>query len=199
MRLGEIAIRQKCLVISDEVYNAFVYAGNEYYSLSSFFSENNFISVNSFSKTYAMMGYRIGWVISEAEVIKKLIAIQSQFSSGANNFGQMLAVSVMNVGESEVEEMKKEFEQRRETVTGFMEKMKLKFFPPQGAFYVFFKTPTRIHFKHSLVFCEQLEENGVAMVPGDESGAPGWVRMCYAASREDLIEGLSRLEKFIAK
>jgi aspartate aminotransferase len=197
LNLGRLAINYNCLIISDEVYDHFVSNQSQYNSLSQIFVHNNFIPVNSFSKTYAMMGYRVGWVVAEQEVVRGLTAIQGQLSSGANNFGQMLAAGIMAECDDEIEIMKNEFAARKKIVINTMREMNINFCRPEGAFYLFFQVPPKAGLLSSIVFCEQLEKYGVAMVPGDESGVPGWVRMCYAASQADLTEGLKRLKNFI--
>jgi aspartate aminotransferase len=195
--LGRLAINHNCLVISDEVYDHFVPNSTAYTPMSKIFVHNNFIPVNSFSKTYAMMGYRIGWVVAEQKVVQGLSVIQSQLSSGANTFGQMLAAVIMAECGDEIDIMKNNLEQRKKLVLSAFCNMKINFCRPEGAFYVFFQAPPRNGVINSIKFCAELEEAGVAMVPGEESGSPGWVRMCYAGDEQGLIKGLDRLKKFI--
>jgi len=195
--LGRLALNHKCLVISDEVYDHFIPNSTAYIPMSKIFVHNNFIPVNSFSKTYALMGYRIGWVVAEQKVVQGLTAIQSQLSSGGNTFGQMLAAAIMAECGDEIELMKNQFERRKKIVLNALCNMKINFCRPEGAFYVFFQAPQKNGVINSITFCNELEEVGVAMVPGEESGAPGWVRMCYAAAEQDLVKGLDRMQKFI--
>jgi aspartate aminotransferase len=200
-RLGRIAIEHRCVVLSDDVYNAFIYEG-QHHLLSALFPNylDQFISVNSFSKTYAMMGYRIGHVIASDRIISRLTDIQSHFSSGAQTFGQYLAAEIMQGFDLEVALMKKEFAKMRQAVMTALNEAGLEYWQPDGAFYAFFKVPEGRYVNDSIGFCDALEnEHGVAMVPGNDFGAPGYVRMSYAANSKELFPALLWLKEFVQK
>lgn len=191
--LGKIAIKHNCLVIADEVYDQFVYEidsiltrGAKFISLVSLFKNERwrFITVNSFSKTFCMMGHRIGYVLAEKELVGKLAAIQSQSSSAANTFGQMLAEEVLTNFRHEVAERKKTMAARRAAVSVQMILRGLKFINPQGAFYIFFEVPDK-KIVGGGSFFQKTMSAGIALVPGEESGAPGWARLCYAGYSAD--------------
>jgi aspartate aminotransferase len=194
LALGEIAINQDCLVICDEVYDRFVYGGAKFYSLANLFPDQNFrfIRVNSFSKTYAMMGYRIGYVLAQKEIINKISSLQSQVSSAANTFGQKLAVKILENCQIEVGAMVEEFSRNRTIALSFFSKNKIEVVSFEGAFYCFFHPP-KIFTEKKELFCEAALEAGVGLVDGEESGAGGWARICYAQPRDVLEKGLNRL------
>jgi len=193
LKIGQIALENDCYVISDEVYDSIVYEENKFYSMNFLFSENNFIIVNSTSKTYVMMGFRIGYVLACVEIINVLSKVQSQISGGANLFGQILACFMLENDESEVKKRKDEYEQRKKIVINFFARKKIEFIRPEGAFYLFFKVPEN---EESIEFCKRiLNDAKVALVPGDDFGRSGWVRLSFSVGLEKIKEGLNFLEK----
>ncbi|HHE65773.1 MAG TPA: aminotransferase class I/II-fold pyridoxal phosphate-dependent enzyme, partial [Bacteroidetes bacterium] len=192
--VGDIAIKNDCYVISDEVYWSIVYDDNKFYPIRSLFpDENNFITVNSFSKSHALMGFRVGYVIADKEIINALVKIQSNLSGGANTFGQEMALISMGIRDN-IPEMCKVYEARRKMVLDFFKARGIEFIKPEGAFYLFFKVSGS---QSSEDFCKKLlKEKLIALVPGTDFGWDGWVRLSFSVSTEELSSALERMNEF---
>jgi aspartate aminotransferase len=169
------------------------------------------IIVSGVSKAYAMTGWRIGWTIGPVEVIKAMDNLQSQETSNPCSISQYAAVEALNGPQESVEAMRVEFEKRRnyvmERMRPWRSKFGITFAEPGGAFYAFFNVSSC--FKRPLMngvtvanasdFCSALLEQGhVALVTGDAFGAPGYVRLSFATSLEQLKAGLDAIERFLA-
>ena len=153
-----------------------------------------------------MTGWRMGWALGPVPVIKAMGNVQSQETSCPCSISQYAAVAALEGDQECVEQMRREFEARRDLVCARLQKMPgVKSFVPQGAFYAFFDVSA--HFGRtlagrkvtdSLSFCQAaLECAHVNLVPGAAFGAEGYVRLSFAASREQLQAGLDRLERFL--
>ncbi len=211
--LARIAVEKDILVLSDEIYEKLIYKGAEFRSFASFGPEvaARTIIVSGVSKAYAMTGWRIGWTIGPVEVIKAMDNLQSQETSNPCSISQYAAVEALNGPQVSVEAMRVEFEKRRNYV---MERMRpwrsqfgITFAEPGGAFYAFFNVKSC--FGRTLLggakvdnatdFCTALLEKAhVALVTGDAFGAPGYVRLSFATSLEQLKAGLDAIERFLA-
>jgi len=210
--LARLAVEKNILVLSDEIYEKLIYAGSEFRSFASFGSDvaARTIIVSGVSKAYAMTGWRIGWTIGPVEVIKAMDNLQSQETSNPCSISQYAAVEALNGPQASVEAMRVEFEKRRNYVMDRMRpwrsKFGITFAEPDGAFYAFFNVSSC--FKRPLLggskvdnatdFCTALLEHGhVALVTGDAFGAPGYVRLSFATSLEQLKAGLDAIEHFL--
>jgi aspartate aminotransferase len=210
--LAKVAVEKNILVLSDEIYEKLIYKGAEFRSFASFGPEvaARTIIVSGVSKAYAMTGWRIGWTIGPVEVIKAMDNLQSQETSNPCSISQYAAVEALNGPQDSVEAMRVEFEKRRNYVMDRMRPWRAKygitFAEPGGAFYAFFNVSSC--FKRPLLggskvenatdFCTALLEHGhVALVTGDAFGAPGYVRLSFATSLEQLKAGLDAIEKFL--
>jgi aspartate aminotransferase len=164
------------------------------------------ITISGASKSYSMTGWRIGWSLGPAGVIKAMGNVQSQQTSSPCSVSQAAALAALDGDQACVETMRREFEARRDIVCGRLAKMPgVKCFVPQGAFYAFFdvsgnfgRTLAGRPVTDSASFCTAaLEGAQVCLVPGSAFGAEGSVRLSYAASREQLEQGLDRLEALL--
>lgn len=193
--LGMVAIENDLIVISDEVYDNFIYGNSKFTSLKQLFprEKNRFITVNSFSKTYAMMGYRIGYVLAEKDVVLKLADMQSQVSSAANTFGQRLALSIMKNCQDESLFMVKQLAKNRDLVEQFLRKKNIGFAPLDGAFYAFLS----IMDDDDAPFWQKALKNGVGVIDGSAFGCPGHIRICYAQPQEIITKGLERIANLL--
>jgi aspartate aminotransferase len=199
-------------LLSDECYSHFVYGDAKPFSIASQAdSKNHVIIIGSFSKTFAMTGWRLGYVLAPKPLVDAVIKMQSQSTSNPNSITQYAALAALNGPMDTVAAMLAEYDRRRKhIVAGLRAIPGIRCNDPQGAFYVF---PNIANCKvngaavprtaageadSSWVAREMLERAHVALVPGDGFGAPGYLRLSYAASIEKLDEGIRRLTKFFS-
>ena len=191
-------------ILSDELYEHLVYEGETSPSPAIYDPElKNTIIVNGVSKSYSMTGWRVGWLIGNKDVIALGKKIQSQATSNVSNVSQLAAESALLNGLEVTNEMKTAFNRRRLFAT---EKIKsipnLSVVESTGAFYLFVDVSHYCSGENGLntseEFCEWLlEKYYIAFVPGEVFGTPGFMRLSYALSDEDLDNGLSRLSEAI--
>lgn len=200
-KIAEIASRKNLLVIADEVYNTLLYDGVENRSVATFPKmKERTVVINSFSKAYAMTGWRIGYAAGPEEIIDKMTKCQENFNACANAMGQYAAVYALAHPE-EAETLRKVFQERRETVLQGLEAITgMTAVRPNGAFYVF---PSIQKFGLSDVeFCDRLlTEQKVVCIPGSAFGAcgVGHIRIAYTTSQDNLREAFERLGQFCAR
>jgi aspartate aminotransferase len=198
--IADLAQDHDLYVISDEIYEKIIYDG-EHHSIASL--DNMFertITMNGFSKAYAMTGWRLGWILAPENVIKEVIKIQQHSISCAVSFAQKGGVAALTGPQDSVKEMVSEFKARRDLIVeGINAIPGLSCNSPQGAFYVFVKFDNAMS---SVDFSKMLIEKAhVAVTPGSSfgSGGEGHIRFSYAASRDDIKEGLSAIEKVLGE
>jgi aspartate aminotransferase len=206
--LADVVLEKNLAVISDEIYERLVFGDARttcFATLRPGLPERT-ITISGASKTYAMTGWRMGWALGPVQVIKAMGNIQSQQTGCPCSVSQCAALAAIEGDQECVERMRREFEARRDLVCARLKKIPgVKSFVPQGAFYAFFDVSA--HFGRTLAgrpvtdsisFCQAaLECTHVNMVAGVAFGAEGYVRLSYAASREQLQAGLDRLEQFL--
>jgi aspartate aminotransferase len=197
------------LVISDETYERFVYdavAPCSAAALAARFPET-VVVVGSFSKTYAMTGWRLGYLLGPKELVDAAATIQSHATSNATSFAMVGAVAALAGAEPEVAAMIAEYEARRDLLIPLLNRLPgFRCQPPAGAFYAFpdvsacFRTDDAGEPEGSTLFAERLlEEAHVAVVAGAAFGSDDHIRISFACSRETLAEGLRRIEAFLAR
>lgn len=196
--LGEVAIKHDIWIISDEIYEKMVYGGVEQASMAAFGPEfyDHTITVNGFSKTFAMTGWRLGYAAGPKPFMKALFALQSHLASAPNTFAQWGAIAALKEAGPDVATMVKAFAERRERIYTLMSAIPgVKCPKPEGAFYVF---PDISAFgMTSLEFAQRLlEEHHVAVVPGIAFGDDTCVRLSYACSMDNIEEGMRRFAAF---
>jgi len=197
--LGEILIKNKNLfLISDDVYEYFIYDG-KHYTIAAMFPElkERTMIVNAVSKTYSMTGWRIGYAAGPEELISSMTKLQDHMTSNPSSISQMAALEAINGSQEDVKIMVEEFRKRREFLVENLNKLPLiKCSPPKGAFYVFVDISNTgtgsAEFAHRL-----LDECLVAVIPGNAFGMDNYIRLSFAAAREDLEKGLERLGTFL--
>ncbi|MDI6821333.1 MAG: pyridoxal phosphate-dependent aminotransferase [Actinomycetota bacterium] len=193
--IAEIA-HKNCFVVSDEIYHGLVYEGREHSILE--FTDEAFV-LNGFSKTYAMTGWRLGYVIAPKEFIRPMQKIQQNFFISANNFVQWAGIAALKEAGADVKRIVKIYNQRRKYIIpklreiGFGIKVE-----PTGAFYVLANAKHFGNDSYKLAL-EILENAKVAVTPGIDFGdnAEGYIRFSYANSLENITEGMNRLEKHL--
>ncbi len=188
------------MVVSDEIYGELTYEGN-HVSLANFLEmRERTLIVGGFSKSYAMTGWRLGYLCAPAPLISAMTKLHQFGIMSAPTTSQYAAIEAIQLGDSDIEEMREEYNTRRVFLLNTFEKLKLPCFTPRGAFYVFPNiSSTGLS---STEFCERfLLEEDVAVIPGSAfgEGGEGFVRICYASSREDLKEAMDRMARFLEK
>jgi len=195
----------RVFVITDDMYEH-IYWGSE--PFCSFLTAcpqlaDRILTVNGVSKCYAMTGWRVGYAAGPEAVIKAMTAIQSQSTTNACTVSQAAAEAALNGDQSTVTQMCAAFKERHDYVIGRLNQLPgFGCSPCQGTFYAFPNIAAAIQSVDAaddVVFCERLlEEQNVALVPGSAFGAPGHLRLSFAASRETLEEALNRISDFIS-
>ena len=205
--LASFAVNNNIFVISDEVYEKLIYEG-KHVSIASMGKEikNRTILVNGASKTYSMTGWRIGYTASNREIAEAMTNIQSHSASNPGSISQMAVLAALEGSQECVEEMRKVFGERKDYMVERIDEIPLlSCLKPKGAFYLFIniketfsKNFRRKMIKDGLSFAELLlEYYNVAVVPGEGFGAPGFIRLSFAASLENIKRGLNRLQAFV--
>ena len=197
-KLADFAKKKDILVISDEIYEKIIYGNKKHISIASLDGmKERTITINGFSKTYSMTGFRLAYVAAPEEFIRVLNIIHQHNTSCATSFVQHGGITALKEGGDASEEMVKEYKRRRDYIVDKVNSIEgLSLNAPDGAFYAF------INIKglgiSSEEFCNYLlDEECVAIVPGTVFGSAGegFVRFSYASSYEDIVEGLNRMEK----
>lgn len=207
--LAEVALETKLGVISDEIYEQLVFG----HAKTTCFATlrpglaDSVITISGVSKSYAMTGWRMGWAIGPMPVVKAMGNVQSQETSAPSSISQYAALAALDGNQACVEEMRKEFEIRRDLVCKRLNALPGVRCPiPDGAFYAFFNVSS--HFGKTLKgkkitdsasFCAAaLETVHVNLVQGSAFGAEGYVRLSYATSRDIINKGIDKLAEFLA-
>ena len=199
--LGEIAVEEDILILADEIYEHLIYGGIKHVSIASLSPElyDLTITVNGFSKSYAMTGWRLGYTAAPAEIAKAIKLSQDHTASNATTFCQYGAIEALQGDQTFIADLREEYDFRRQYVFDRLSQMpKIKVVEPKGAFYFFIDT-TELGMG-SQELCEKLlERYKVAAVPGIAFGNDNAIRISYCTSLDVLKEGLDRLEEFCKK
>lgn len=201
--IAEVLKDTKIWVVSDEMYEKLVY-GVKFTSAASISDDmmKRTITVNGLSKSVAMTGWRMGYLATTDDKLVKLMDnLQSQCTSNINSITQKASVVALNGdADRDIEMMRQAFEKRRDLACDLINNIGgLSVQKPQGAFYLFINIKGVAKFGgDSMKFCsELLSREGVALVPGSAFGMDGYVRLSFACSTEQIIEGIKRIEKFV--
>jgi aspartate aminotransferase len=200
--VADLAEMHDLYVISDEIYEKLTY-GAEFISIASLSPKilDRTITVNGFSKAYAMTGWRMGYAAANPQVAEAMSSFQSQVTSGASSISQHAALAALKADQAPVEAMRVQFDRRRRYVADRLTAMPGVHLDglPEGAFYIFPRVDALYGngIAGSVAFAEALLERGrVAVVPGLPFGSDRHVRISYAYSLETLTEGMDRIEEF---
>lgn len=200
--LAEIAVENDILVLSDEVYERLIYDDAKHVSIGSLPGmKERTITLNGFSKAYSMTGWRLGYVACGEEIIKQINKLHQHVVTCATSFVQKAGVAALYEEKEEVHDMVKEYKRRRDyAVKAINEIEGLSCKCPQGAFYIFINIE-KLGMSGQEFAGRLLDEAGVAMVPGDVFGTEGghYVRMSFANSYENIVEGCRRLKAWVEK
>ena len=206
--IGKWAIERGIWIIADEIYEHLTYEGHEHHSIRALLPEidDQCLIVNGVAKTYAMTGWRVGWMIGPADVISAAGNLQSHATSNVANVSQRAALAAVSGDLEDVIRMRESFDRRRRTMTEMLNNIEgVGLLETQGAFYAF---PDLTAFYDRDIAGKKaqntlelaaiiLEEAKVAIVPGEAFGAPGYARLSFALGDEDLEEGLTRIVKLL--
>ena len=194
----EVLKDKNVIVISDEIYSELCY-GDKHVSIASFpeMKEKTLV-INGFSKSYAMTGWRLGYICGHPILIEAMKKIHQYSLMCSPTTAQYAAIEALKSGDSNVEEMCREYNRRRRVLLDGFRKMGLDCFEPLGAFYIF--PSVKSTGITSDEFCEQLLiSEKVLVVPGNAFGdcGEGFIRVCYASAMDDIIEALKRIKRFV--
>jgi aspartate aminotransferase len=200
-KILEVCKRRHVWLLSDECYSHFTYGEAKPFSIASVAgSKEHTIIAGSFSKTFAMTGWRMGYVLAPKPLVDAVAKLQSQSTSNPNSITQYAALAAMRGSMDTVVTMLAEYARRRESILAGLRAIPgITCATPYGAFYVF--PNVSAHFNKQMpddvaVAKQLLEREHVAVVPGEPFGAPGHIRISYATSMERIQEGLSRMRRF---
>ncbi|HDP23838.1 MAG TPA: pyridoxal phosphate-dependent aminotransferase [Deltaproteobacteria bacterium] len=202
-KIADLCVKHDIIIISDDIYQKILFDGAEFFSLATLSPEvarRTFI-INGASKTYAMTGWRIGYCVGDASVIKAMTRLQSQSTSNPTTFAQDGALTSLTSDQSLVEERCRIFQKRRDLmVTKIREIPGFGITPPEGAFYAFPSIDGHMdRFGGATAFAEFLLDKAlVAVVPGEGFGAQNHVRVSFATSEETIVTGLARIRDAVS-
>ena len=208
--IGEWALAHGIWVITDEIYEHLLYDGAKAPSMPVIVPElaDQCIIINGVAKTYAMTGWRVGWMIGPKDVIKAATNLQSHLTSNVSNVSQRAAIAALSGDLSAVHKMGEAFNRRRTLIVKMLNEIPGVICPtPTGAFYVYPSVKgvlgKEIRGKRPQTSAELatliLEEAEVAAVPGEAFGPSGYLRFSYALSDDDIVEGITRVQKLLAE
>jgi len=206
--LSEILIKNKRIyILSDDIYEHITYDGFKFFTIAQIdVLKDRTLTMNGVSKSYSMTGWRIGYGAGPKEIIKAMAKIQSQSTTNPSSISQAAAVEALNGTQEFIKTRTESFKERRDFVVKSLNKIKgLTCFKPNGAFYVFPNCKSCLNkkdiknnkIKTDKDFVESLLENaGIAVVQGSAFGLPGFFRISYATSMENLQKALAKIKEF---
>jgi aspartate aminotransferase len=208
--IGRWAVEHDVWILTDEIYEHLVYDDNEFFSIATVAPEvaDRCLIVNGVAKTYAMTGWRVGWIIAPPDVAKALGSLQSHQTSNVANIAQRAALAAVAGDLSAVEMMRTAFDRRRKNMFELLGAMDgVEVLRPEGAFYAFpsfegvlGRTIRGTKIESTVQLADVvLDEVKVAFVPGEAFGSPGYARFSFALGDDDLGEGLGRIADLLAE
>jgi aspartate/methionine/tyrosine aminotransferase len=208
--IGEWALAHGVWVITDEIYEHLVYGDARFSSMPVLVPDlgNTCVVINGVAKTYAMTGWRVGWMAGPADVIKAATNLQSHSTSNVANVSQIAALAAVSGGLEAVEEMKVAFDRRRKLIVDMLNAIPGVECPmPEGAFYVYPSVKGvlgkeirgQVSTDSAQLASLILDEAEVAVVPGEAFGTPGYLRLSYATSDANITEGVQRMGALLAE
>jgi aspartate/methionine/tyrosine aminotransferase len=206
--IGDWAVKHDLWVVTDEIYEHLVYGDAKFASMPVLTPElaDKCVIINGVAKTYAMTGWRVGWMIGPKDVIKAATNLQSHATSNVNNIAQAAALAAVAGDLTAVAEMRTAFDRRRQLIVAELNKVNGFNCPmPEGAFYAYPSVKDvigrTINGKQVTSSAELaaiiLDEVEVAVVPGEAFGTPGHLRLSYALGDADIAEGVARIQKLL--
>ena len=197
--VADIAVDNNILIVADEAYEKFVYGKSKHISIASLNGiQDNVLTLQSFSKTYAMTGFRVGYSAGPEKIINAMKKMHIYTSISAPTISQFAAIDALKTKKSFIEKMRKEYERRGSFLHHRLEEMGLDCNTPEGAFYLF-PSIKNLNMTSEKFAQLMLEKGKVAILPGTEFGkyGEGFVRLSYATAYDKIVEAADRMEKAI--
>ncbi len=205
--IGNFAVENEIFIVFDEIYEKLVYEG-EHINIATLGEDIRQLTiiVNGMAKTYAMTGWRIGYTVADAKLIKAMSNIQSHATSNPNSIAQVASVEAIKGDQSIIDIMRAEYIKRRDYMVDRINSIDgLSCRMPHGAFYIFMNVKEVLGKEHygkmintAQELCEDILEKAlVALVPSEGFGIDGYVRLSYATSMEAITTGLDRIEEYL--
>lgn len=200
--LAACCVKHNIICISDEIYEKIIFDGIPAVSIASLSEaiKKLTVTVNGFSKSYSMTGWRLGYLAAESRIANAISNLQDHSTSNPTSFVQKAALAAFSLDAEFFDGIRKKFQERRDYITGRLDKMKgrLGYKLPEGAFYIFCDiSKTKMD---SFTFAKRLlEEKQVALIPGAPFGCDDYVRLSFATSMEKIKKGLDRIEEWVIK
>lgn len=210
IEIAEFAKKHDLLIVSDEIYEKLIYDGEKHISIASLSKDayERTIVINGVSKTYSMTGWRLGYAAASKEITKLMTSIQSHMTSNVNTITQYAAIEALNGPVENLNNMVKEFENRRNFMVDKLSKIDgVSIIKPSGAFYIMVNISSYLNtsfkgeeIKNSIDFARVLlEEEKVAVIPGSGFGLDDYIRLSYATSMKIIEVGIDRIERFLSR
>ncbi|OOM79346.1 pyridoxal phosphate-dependent aminotransferase [Clostridium sp. BL-8] len=210
LEIANFAKEHNLIIISDEIYEKLIYDDEKHISIASLNEDayNRTLVINGVSKTYSMTGWRLGYVAASEKITKLMTSIQSHMTSNVNTIAQYAAIEALNGPVEDLNNMVKEFENRRNFMIAKLEKLnEVTIIRPSGAFYIMVNISAYLNttFKgqeinNSVDFAKVLlEEEKVAVIPGAGFGLDDYIRLSYATSVNIIENGIDRISTFLSK
>lgn len=210
LQIAEFAKKHNLLIVSDEIYEKLIYDGEEHVSIASLSEDafNRTLVINGVSKTYAMTGWRLGYIAASEEITKVITSIQSHMTSNTNTIAQYATIEALNGPEEDLKKMVAEFENRRNYMIDRLSSINdVSIIKPNGAFYIMVNISSYLNtefkgekIENSVDFAKVLlDEEKVAVIPGTGFGLDDYIRLSYATSMELIEKGIDRISAFLSK
>ena len=201
--IGEWALANDIWVLADEIYQRLTYFTDVAPSIAAVTPRfDNWLLVNGVAKSYSMTGWRVGWMVGPADIVEAANAHQSHVTGNVDNVAQHAALAALRGPQDTVEEMRRAFDSRRKLMYGLVSDIPgVRCVEPQGAFYVFPEVSEALQGRWATtdeLATVILEEAGVALVPGESFGTPGFLRLSYAVGEADIERGVDRIRRLLA-
>ncbi len=209
--IAEFADRKGLYVVSDEIYQQLTYGMECAPAIGSAASKElsqRLILVNGVAKTFAMTGWRVGWVVAPSDIAKGIIKLQSQLCSNVANISQRASIAALVADAEATRYMREAFARRRQSIITLLAAIEgVEVMWPQGAFYAFPSVEAILHkeFEGAAIGSSYrlaellLEHAKVAVIPGEAFDAPGYLRLSYALSDESIVDGVGRIADFVTR
>ena len=208
--IGRWAVERGLWVVTDEIYEHLVYDGHEFHSMPVVVPDlaDRCVVINGVAKTYAMTGWRVGWMIAPTDVIAAATNLQSHTTSNVANVSQVAALAAVSGDLEAVAMMRLAFDRRRRRIHAMLNEIPgVSCLEPQGAFYAFpsfegvLGSRIRTHRPETTLELANviLDEAAAAIVPGEAFGAPGYARLSYALAENDMVRGVARIAELLSE
>jgi aminotransferase len=196
--LAEVIKKYPVFVISDEIYSELNYTDEKHVSIAEFAREQTIV-LNGLSKSHAMTGYRVGFILADKALTRQIIKTHQYFVTAATTVSQFAAIEALTNGKDDALVMKQEYIKRRDYIISQMTPLGFEIAKPDGAFYIFAKIPADLNQNSFDFLVNFAQEKQVAFIPGSAFGqyGEGYVRLSYAASMDVIQEAMKRLTEYV--